>query len=336
MKLLITGGAGFIGSNFVHFWRKNHPEDQLVVLDKLTYAGNLSSLKAVKDDITFIEGDIADPETVRQAMTGVDCVVHFAAESHVDRSIHDPYVFTRSNALGTHVLLETARQLNIPRFHHISTDEVFGDIPLNEDWKFTETTPYKPSSPYSASKAAADHMVRAYYHTFGLPVTISNCSNNFGPFHYPEKFIPRSIIRLMQGQNIRLYTPGDQVRDWLYVEDHCRAIEAILLKGTIGETYCVGGLAKGISNREVAEKILEIMELPTDRIELVTDRPGHDVKYDIDWTKIHRDLDWQPLHTFDEWLKATVDWYKNNERWWQPLAEESEQFYQTKGEEVLK
>lgn len=336
MKLLITGGAGFIGGNFVHYWLKHHPEDELVVLDKLTYAGNLSTLESIKDQITFVEGDIADEQIVTQAMSGVDCVVHFAAESHVDRSIHDPYIFTRSNALGTHVLLEAARQLGIKRFHHISTDEVFGDIPLDESWKFNETSPYKPSSAYSASKAAADHMVRAYYHTFGLPVTISNCSNNFGPYHYPEKFIPRSIIRLMKGENIRLYTPGNQIRDWLYVEDHCRAIEAILQKGNIGETYCVGGMAKGISNHEVAKQLLAIMNLPEDRIELVTDRPGHDVKYDIDWTKINKELGWQPEHSFNEWLKATVEWYKNNEDWWKPLAEESEAFYKIKGEEILK
>ncbi len=336
MKLLITGGAGFIGGNFVHYWLKHHPEDELVVLDKLTYAGNLSTLESIKDQITFVEGDIADEQIVTQAMSGVDCVVHFAAESHVDRSIHDPYIFTRSNALGTHVLLEAARQLGIKRFHHISTDEVFGDIPLDESWKFNETSPYKPSSAYSASKAAADHMVRAYYHTFGLPVTISNCSNNFGPYHYPEKFIPRSIIRLMKGENIRLYTPGNQIRDWLYVEDHCRAIEAILQKGNIGETYCVGGMAKGISNHEVAKQLLAIMNLPEDRIELVTDRPGHDVKYDIDWTKINKQLGWQPEHSFNEWLEATVEWYKNNEDWWKPLAEESEAFYKIKGEEILK
>jgi dTDP-glucose 4,6-dehydratase len=335
MKLLITGGAGFIGANFVRYWRKNHPEDSLAVLDKLTYAGNLSTLKDVLPDIEFIEGDIADPEKVREAMEGADCVVHFAAESHVDRSIHDPYIFTKSNVLGTHVLLETARELKVPRFHHISTDEVFGDIPLNETWKFNESTPYKPSSPYSASKAAADHMVRAYYHTYGLPVTISNCSNNFGPNHYPEKFIPRSIIRLMQGANIRLYSPGDQVRDWLYVEDHCRAIELILQKGSIGETYCIGGMSSGISNKQVAETILEIMDLPSERIEMVTDRPGHDVKYDIDWTKINRELGWEPKATFEHWLKETVDWYKNNEVWWKPLAEESEQFYMTKGESLV-
>lgn len=336
MRLLITGGAGFIGGNFVHHWVKNHPEDEVVVLDKLTYAGNLSTLEPVKDKITFVEGDIADETIVRQAMTGVDCVVHFAAESHVDRSIHDPYIFTRSNALGTHVLLETARQLGIQRFHHISTDEVFGDIPLDATWKFNETSPYKPSSAYSASKAAADHMVRAYYHTFGLPVTISNCSNNFGPYHYPEKFIPRSIIRLINGDNIRLYTPGNQIRDWLYVDDHCRAIEAILEKGKIGETYCVGGMANGISNIEVAKKLLAILDLEEDRMELVTDRPGHDVKYDIDWTKINHELGWEPKHTFDEWLQETVVWYQNNEKWWKPLATESENFYKTKGEEIIK
>lgn len=335
MKLLITGGAGFIGGNFVHFWLKNYPDDQIIVLDKLTYAGNLSTLEPIKNAITFIEGDITDEQIVLTAMDGVDCVVHFAAESHVDRSIHDPYVFTRSNVLGTHVLLETARQLKIKRFHHISTDEVFGDIPLDATWKFNETTPYKPSSPYSASKAAADHMVRAYFHTYGLPITISNCSNNFGPYHYPEKFIPRSIIRLMQGENIRLYTPGDQVRDWLHVEDHCRAIEAILLKGKIGETYCIGGMANGISNRAVAELLLKIMNLPAERIELITDRPGHDLKYDVDWSKIHNELGWQPQHSFEEWLKETVDWYQQNEEWWKPLAEESEQFYKTKGEAVI-
>ncbi len=336
MKILITGGAGFIGGNFVHYWRKHHPEDELVVLDKLTYAGNLATLEPVKEEVEFVEGDITDPVVVEKAMSGCDTVIHFAAESHVDRSIHDPYIFTRSNALGTHVLLETARKLGIKRFHHISTDEVFGDIPLDEDWKFNENSSYKPSSPYSASKAAADHMVRAYYHTFGLPVTISNCSNNFGPYHYPEKFIPRSIIRLMSGENIRLYTPGNQVRDWLHVEDHCRAIELILQKGKIGETYCVGGLANGISNIEVAKKLLEIMELPEERIELVTDRPGHDVKYDVNWSKINQELGWKPQHNFDEWLTQTVEWYKNNETWWKPLAEESEQFYKTKGEEVLK
>ena len=335
MKLLITGGAGFIGSNFVHYWRKHHPEDSIIVLDKLTYAGNLSSLADVKDDIEFIQGDITDPDIVKKAMTGADAVVHFAAESHVDRSIHDPYVFTKTNILGTHVLLETARQLNIPRFHHISTDEVFGDIPLDQDWKFNEATPYNPRSPYASSKASSDHLVRAYHETYNLPITISNCTNNFGPYHYPEKFIPRSIIRLLNDENIRIYTPGNQIRDWLHVEDHCRAIELILQKGKIGETYGIGGMTDLISNLEVAKLLLKLIDLPEDRIELITDRPGHDVKYAVDWSKINKELGWQPEHKFEDWLKQTIEWYKQNESWWKPLAEESEQFYQTKGEQIL-
>lgn len=335
MKLLVTGGAGFIGSNFVHYWRKNHPDDEIVVLDKLTYAGNKANLDPHHDAITFIEGDIADPQTVRQAMNGCDIVVHFAAETHVDRSIHDPYVFSRTNVLGTHVLLETARELGVKKFHHISTDEVFGHIPLDEDWKFDHNTKYKPNSPYSASKAASDHMVRAYHKTYGLPVTISNCSNNFGPYMYPEKFIPRSIIRLMNGQNIRLYTPGNQVRDWLHVNDHCRAIDLILNKGEVGKTYTVGGMANGINNTEVAKMILKIMGLPESRIEYVTDRPAHDQKYDIDWTVLKDELGWEPEHDFEEWLKETVEWYLNNREWWQEQAEESEQFYIKTGEKVL-
>jgi dTDP-glucose 4,6-dehydratase len=335
MKLLITGGAGFIGSNFVHYWIKNHPDDQIVVLDKLTYAGNLANLENVKDKITFIEGDIALEKDVDRAMDGVDTVVHFAAESHVDRSINDPFVFSRTNVLGTHVLLEAARKNNIKRFHHVSTDEVFGDIPLEEHWKFNESSPYNPRSPYAASKAGSDHLVRAYGATYNVPFTISNCSNNFGTYHHPEKFIPRSIVRLLQGKNIPIYTPGNQIRDWLYVEDHCRAIELILEKGNLGETYCIGGMTEEISNLEVAKKIIAIMELDENRIEHVTDRPGHDVKYAVDWTKINRELGWQPLHSFDEWLKTTVEWYKNNEAWWQEAAHESEQFYQSKGETVL-
>ncbi len=335
MKLLITGGAGFIGANFVLFWAKNHPDDQIVVLDKLTYAANLSTLSSIKEKIDFIEGDITDPEIVHKAMAGVDCVVHFAAESHVDRSIADPYVFTKSNVLGTHVLLEAARQLQIPRFHHISTDEVFGSIPLDSAEKFTEQSAYHPNSPYAASKAAADVLVRAYGTTYNLPFTISNCSNNFGPYMYPEKFIPRSIIRLLKGENVRLYTPGNQVRDWLYVEDHCRAIEAILQKGKIGETYCIGGMTEVISNNEVAKMILENLDLPESRIEMITDRPGHDVKYDVDWTKIRQELDWQPQADFKTWLAKTIEWYRDNEAWWEKSYEESENFYKNKGEKVV-
>ncbi len=335
MKLLITGGAGFIGSNFVRYWVTHHPNDTVVVLDKLTYAGNLENLESVKDKISFVKGDVSDPAIVEKIMDDTDAIVHFAAESHVDRSINDPYIFTKSNVLGTHVLLEAARKHNVKRFHHISTDEVFGDIPLNEHRKFNESSPYNPRSPYAASKAASDHLVRAYGETYQLPFTISNCSNNFGVYHHPEKFIPRSITRLLSGEKIRIYTPGNQVRDWLYVEDHCRAIELILEKGRIGETYCIGGMTDEISNLDVAKKIIAQLNLSEDRVELVTDRPGHDVKYAVDWTKINQELGWKPQHSFDEWLQITIDWYKSNESWWRPLAEESEQFYQAKGEAVL-
>lgn len=330
MKLLVTGGAGFIGSNFVHHWRDKYPDDKIVVLDKLTYAGDKANLHPHHDAIEFIEGDITDEEIVRKVMEGCDVVVHFAAESHVDRSIHDPYVFSRSNVLGTHVLLETARQLGIKKFHHISTDEVFGHIPLDEDWKFNESTAYRPNSPYSASKAASDHMVRAYHKTYGLPITISNCSNNFGPRMYPEKFIPRSIVRLLNGQNIRLYTPGNQIRDWVHVNDHCHAIDLILHKGQTGKTYTIGGMTEGISNIEVAKLILKLMNLPESRIEFVTDRPAHDQKYDVDWTNINRELGWAPQYGFEEWLRQTIDWYIANEKWWKPLAQESEALYSTR------
>jgi dTDP-glucose 4,6-dehydratase len=335
MRVLITGGAGFIGSNFVHYWVKNHSADEVIVLDALTYAGNESNIAALKDTITFINGDITDEATVTTAMAGVDTVVHFAAESHNDRAIADPYIFTRTNVFGTHVLLEAARKAGVQRFHHISTDEVFGDIPLSEHWKFNETTRYNPRSPYSASKAGSDHIVRAYFETFKLPITISNCSNNFGPFQHPEKLIPRFIIRLLQGQKTAIYGKGDQVRDWLYVEDHCRAIDAILQKGKIGETYCVGGMTTDITNLEVTKKVLDILGLSEDRIEYVTDRPGHDAKYAIDWTKIKNELGWEPLHDFDTWLKTTVEWYQNNEAWWQSTFNEAEQFYKTKGEQVV-
>ncbi len=335
MKILITGGAGFIGANFVHYWRKNHPEDSITVLDKLTYAGNIESLAQVKDQIEFIEGDVTDPEVVHRAMSGAGCVVHFAAESHVDRSIADPYVFTRSNVLGTHVLLEMARALKIPRFHHISTDEVFGSIPLEQNYKFNEQSPYEPNSPYAASKASSDHLVRSYGETYGIPFTISNCSNNFGPFQHTEKFIPRSIVRLLNGENIRLYTPGNQIRDWLFVEDHCRAIDAILQKGKIGETYCIGGMTDEISNTKVAKLILSHLDLPESRLEMVTDRPGHDVKYAVDWSKINRELGWEPQADFKTWLATTIDWYQANKNWWQKQAEESEQFYEKKGEQII-
>ncbi len=335
MKLLVTGGAGFIGSNFVHYWTEHYPNDSVTVYDALTYAGNKQSLALIADKITFVEGDITDRAAVDAAMSGIDCVVHFAAESHNDRAIADPFIFTRTNVIGTHTLLESARHNNVSRFHHISTDEVFGDIPLDAHYKFNEQTRYNPRSPYSASKAGSDHVVNAYFETYKLPVTISNCTNNFGPYQHPEKLIPRSIIRLLAGQKIPIYGAGDQVRDWLYVKDHCRAIDAIIRKGAIGQTYCVGGMTEDMTNLQVAQKLIATLGLSDDMIEFVTDRAGHDVKYAIDWTKIQKELDWQPEHDFDTWLETTVDWYKNNTAWWQAQAAEAEQFYKNKGEEVV-
>jgi dTDP-glucose 4,6-dehydratase len=319
MKLLITGGAGFIGSNFILYWMANHPDDSIVNLDKLTYAGNLENLVSVEKNshYTFIHGDICDPNAVQASMGGIDVVVHFAAESHVDRSIHNPAPFITTNVVGTQVLLDAALKAKVKRFHHVSTDEVFGSLDLNDSGKFNERTPYDPRSPYSASKAGSDHLVRAYYHTFGLPITITNCSNNFGPFHFPEKFIPLAITNILEGKKVPVYGDGKNVRDWLYVEDHCRAIEAVLVKGKVGETYCVGGLTKDISNLEVAHMILEKMGKDASFIEFVKDRPGHDRRYAIDWSKIHRELGWKPQHDFQTYLTKTIEWYKTHQSWWQ-------------------
>ncbi len=321
MKLLVTGGAGFIGSNFILYWMGSHPEDSVVNLDKLTYAGNLENLAAIEKSshYTFIHGDICDPETVKKAMHGIEIVVHFAAESHVDRSIHDPAPFVKTNVVGTQVLLDAALAAKVSRFHHVSTDEVFGSLTLDDPGKFNETTPYDPRSPYSASKAGSDHLVRAYHHTFGLPVTITNCSNNFGQFHFPEKFIPLAITNILEGKKVPVYGDGKNVRDWLYVEDHCRAIEAVLAGGKTGETYCVGGMTRDISNLEVVKRIIDIMGKDESCIEFVQDRPGHDRRYAMDWTKIHTELGWKPLHEFEEWLTKTIDWYKTHESWWKRL-----------------
>jgi dTDP-glucose 4,6-dehydratase len=321
MKLLVTGGAGFIGSNFVLYWLKNHPDDHIVNFDKLTYAGNLENLKSVEDNpnYTFIQGDICDPDAVNKAMQGIDTVVHFAAESHVDRSITDPASFVTTNVLGTQVLLDAALAHNVTRFHHISTDEVFGSLELDDHNKFDENTSYAPRSPYAASKAGSDHLVRAYHITYGLPVTITNCSNNFGPFHFPEKFIPLAITNVLEGKKIPVYGDGLYVRDWLYVEDHCRAIDLVLQKGKIGETYLVGGMTELAPNIEIAKKILKILGKDESFIEYVKDRPGHDRKYDVAWSKIKNELGWEPQFTFDEWLEKTVQWYKDNEEWWKHI-----------------
>lgn len=318
MKILVTGGAGFIGSNFILYWIKNHSGYQIVNLDKLTYAGNLENLKSVEKNpnYKFIHGDIQDPDTVKNALKGVDTVVNFAAESHVDRSIDEPAPFILTNVLGTQVLLDAALKANVKRFHHISTDEVFGALALDSKEKFDESTNYNPRSPYAASKAASDHLVRAYFTTYGLPITISNCSNNFGPYQFPEKLIPLAVTNLLEGKKVPVYGDGLYVRDWLYVEDHVKAIELILEKGKIGETYCIGGTTEDINNLEVIKKILEILGKTESQIEFVEDRPGHDRKYAIDWSKIKKELDWEPEHDFDEWLEQTVSWYKDNKDWW--------------------
>lgn len=330
MKLLVTGGAGFIGSNFILYWMKQHPDDQIVNFDKLTYAGNLENLKSVADNpnYSFVHGDICDQEAVEKSLEGVDQIVHFAAESHVDRSISDPSSFVRTNVLGTQVLL-TAALKNNTRFHHVSTDEVFGALELEDDNKFNPSTPYAPRSPYSASKAASDHLVRAYHITYGLPVTITNCSNNYGPYHFPEKLIPLAITNLIEDKKVPVYGDGLYTRDWLYVEDHCRAIEAVIQKGKIGETYLVGGMEELIPNIEVVKRILRLMGKSEEMIEFVKDRPGHDRKYDVDWTKIRDELGWKPLYTFDEWLEKTVEWYKTNEEWWKKIKSgEYKDYYQ--------
>jgi dTDP-glucose 4,6-dehydratase len=331
MKLLVTGGAGFIGSNFILYWMKNHPGDSIVNFDKLTYAGNLENLKTVQNNpnYSFIHGDITDPETVLKAMNGVETIVHFAAESHVDRSILEPSPFVKTNVLGTQILLDVALKTGVKRFHHVSTDEVFGSLEPGSDSRFSETTPYDPRSPYSASKASSDHFVRAYYYTFNLPITITNCSNNFGPYHFPEKLIPLAITNLMEGKKIPVYGDGQQVRDWLYVEDHVRAIEAVLLKGKVGETYIVGGQTEDITNLEVVKKIIALLGKDESSIEFVKDRPGHDVRYAMDWSKIKNELSWEPKYSFDEWLEKTVQWYKENEEWWKNIKSgEYQQYYQ--------
>lgn len=320
MKVLVTGGAGFIGSNFIRYYLKSHPGDSVVNLDKLTYAGHLSSTKdfSKNPNYQFIQGDICDPEAVNQAMDGVDIVVHFAAESHVDRSVIDPLTFIKTNVLGTGNLLDAALKKGIKRFHHVSTDEVFGQL-SRDDPPFNEITPYKPRTPYSASKASSDHLVRSYFETYSLPVTITNCSNNYGFYHDPEKLIPRFITNLLTGKKVPLMGRGENVRDWLFAVDHCRAIDLVLQKGVIGETYCVGGEEK--SNLEVTQKILQILGKDESWIEYVGHRLGHDFRYAINPSKIEK-LGWKPEHNFDTWIEKTVKWYQENEWWWKPLLSE--------------
>jgi dTDP-glucose 4,6-dehydratase len=333
MNLLVTGGAGFIGSNFILYWLKKYPQDKILNLDKLTYAGNLENLKTVENNLNyaFVKGDICNLSLIDSLIKkyNIDTIVHFAAESHVDRSIMDPAPFIKTNVEGTYILLEAALKNKIKRFHHISTDEVFGALPLNSKEKFNEKTAYNPRSPYSASKAASDHLVRAYYVTYGLPITISNCSNNYGPYQFPEKLIPLAITNIIEGKKVPIYGDGLYVRDWLYVEDHCKALDLILHKGKVGETYFIGGLTEDINNIEVVRKILKIMGRDESYIEYVKDRPGHDRRYAIDWSKINRELSWKPEVDFDTGLKLTVDWYLKNQDWWKKIkSDEYQKYYQ--------
>lgn len=331
MKLLVTGGAGFIGSNFVFHMLKAHPTYEIIVLDLLTYAGNLETLKDVLDNpkLHFVKMDIADRDSVFELFEdeGIDVVVNFAAESHVDRSIEDPGLFLRSNVLGTQVLMDACREFGIKRFHQVSTDEVYGDLPLDRpELFFTEETPIHTSSPYSASKASADLLVQAYHRTFGLPITISRCSNNYGPYHFPEKLIPLMISRALADESLPVYGKGENVRDWLYVEDHCVAIDRIIHDGRVGEVYNIGGHNER-TNLEVVKTILHELDKPESLITYVTDRAGHDLRYAIDPTKMMNELGWEPTTTFDEGIKRTVKWYLENEEWWKNIINGEYQNY---------
>jgi len=320
-KILVTGGAGFIGSNFILYMINKYPELEVVNLDKLTYAGNLENLKHVEDNkkYKFIHGDICDRKKVEEAMRDCDMVVNFAAESHVDRSITGPAPFVQTNIVGTQVLLDVAREKGIKRFHHVSTDEVFGSLPLDKpEIKFDENTPYNPHSPYSASKAASDHLARAYHDTYGLPITISNCSNNYGPYQFPEKIIPLFITNAMQNKPLPIYGKGLAIRDYLFVEDHCSGIDAVLQKGKIGETYCLGGDAQ-MNGIEVADTIIKALKKPTSLKTFVVDRKGHDMRYAIDHTKATNELGWEPAYDFKTGIAKTIEWYIANEIWWERI-----------------
>ena len=320
MKILVTGGAGFIGANFIHYLLEKYPEDKIVNLDALTYAGNLDNLKDVENNpnYKFVRGDILDKKLVNELVNDIDVVVHFAAESHVDRSIEDSDAFVKTNINGTLNLLEACRLANGKRFHHISTDEVFGSLEKDEP-AFSEKTPYDPRSPYSASKASSDHLVRSYFHTHKLPITISNCSNNYGPYQFPEKLIPLFVTNLIEGKKIPVYGTGENIRDWLHVKDHCIAIDKIVREGKIGETYCIGGNEEK-TNLEITHKILELMNADENSIEYVEDRKGHDKRYAIDFSKIKNELGWKPSVSFEDGIKETVEWYKNNQEWWKRIV----------------
>lgn len=331
-KIIVTGGCGFIGSNFVHWVVDNQPDVDVTVLDKLTYAGNIENIAGIPEDrITFVHGDICDSDLLDKIVPGVDAVVHYAAESHNDNSIADPSPFLKTNVEGTYTLLEACLKYN-KRFHHVSTDEVYGDLALDDPTRFTEETPYHPSSPYSSTKASSDMLVRAWNRTYGVEITISNCSNNYGPYQHIEKFIPRQITNIICGIKPKLYGDGLNVRDWIHTEDHSSAVWAILTKGRIGETYLIG--ADGEKNNvDVLHAILEGMGKAADDFEWVKDRPGHDRRYAIDSAKLRTELGWQPEHTdFAEGLASTIEWYKANEAWWRPAKEATEAKYKAQGQ----
>lgn len=340
-NIIVTGGAGFIGSNFVHYVVNNHPEVNITVLDKLTYAGNRANLAGLPADrVGLVVGDIADAELVDKLVKNADAVVHYAAESHNDNSLIDPSPFIQTNIIGTYTLIEACRKYGV-RFHHVSTDEVYGDLPLREDLpghgegkgeKFTPESRYQPSSPYSSSKASSDLLVRAWVRSFGLKATISNCSNNYGPYQHIEKFIPRQITNILSGIKPKLYGTGKNVRDWIHTNDHSRAVWTILTKGKIGETYLIGADGEK-NNKEVLELILQEMGQPKDAYEMVKDRPGHDLRYAIDSSKLRSELGWEPKFTnFEDGLQDTINWYKDNESWWKDEKAEVEAKYANNGQ----
>jgi dTDP-glucose 4,6-dehydratase len=331
MKIVVTGGAGFIGSNFVHYVLRERPDWQVTVLDKLTYAGNRENLRGLPEDrFTFVQGDICDADLMDKLASEHDAIVHYAAESHNDNSLHDPRPFLDTNIVGTYTILEAVRKHG-KRLHHVSTDEVYGDLELDDPKKFTPDTPYNPSSPYSSTKAGSDLLVRAWVRSFGVQATISNCSNNYGPYQHVEKFIPRQVTEILEGRRPKLYGTGENVRDWIHTEDHSSGVLSVLEKGKIGETYLIGADGEK-NNKEVVEMILEIMGKDQSDYDHVNDRPGHDLRYAIDSTKLRQELGWQPKFTdFKAGLADTIKWYQDNEAWWKPQKQATEAKYQELG-----